>query len=176
MKSLIRKLETHKSNGIWHFTDRSNYESIKEHGGILSLRELKRRGIAIPRPGGNEWSHDADRFKKIDNYVHLAFIKNHPMLFCAKGDGRIDSAIWLKIDLSVLLVDGVMFCPEVANKTGTQIIGPIDAMNQIDFPALFNYMDYSDPQIKARRSAAKKSEILIPDIVPYENITEVING
>ncbi len=104
MQSVIRK---YGFDGIWHFTDRSNIELIQEHKGLLSLGEAERRGVLIPKPGGNEWSHDADKRKGVEEYVHLAFVDDHPMLFCAKQDGRITDPVWLKIKSEILLREGV---------------------------------------------------------------------
>jgi len=62
-----------KFDGVWHFTDRANLESIQQHG-LLSLAEAGRRNITIPVPGGNEWSHDADRKKGwTDMFIWLLF-------------------------------------------------------------------------------------------------------
>ena len=36
---------------FYHFTDNRNIESIKAHGGLLSLAELRRLDIEIPAPG-----------------------------------------------------------------------------------------------------------------------------
>jgi hypothetical protein len=173
MKTIIGR---YNFDGVWHFTDRSNLDSIKEHKGLLSLRELERRGITIPAPGGNEWSHDADRMKGVHEYVHLAFIDDHPMLYRAKQDGRIPAPIWLKIDASVLLQDGVRFCSEVSNKSGATILAAAEAIRQVDFDVLFTYMDWRNPEIQARRQAALKSEILVPDFIPIEKILGIKNG
>ncbi len=86
METILKK---YKFDGVWHFTDRSNIKLIKEHQGLLSLREAERRRIVIPAPGGNKWSHDADRIKGLHEYVHLAFVDDHPMLFRAKNEGRM---------------------------------------------------------------------------------------
>ncbi len=82
-------IKNYNFDGVWHFTDRANLDSIEKNKGLLSLGELERRGIEIPLPGGNEWSHDADRNKNLHEYVHLAFVDDHPMLFRAKEDNRI---------------------------------------------------------------------------------------
>lgn len=169
-------LTKYKFDGIWHFTDKSNLALIQEHGGLLSLGELEKRGIPIPIPGGNEWSHDADRMKGVQKYVHLAFLDDHPMLYRAKQDGRILNPIWLKIQASILLEDGVRFCSDVSNKSGVVILQAEEAKEEIDFDVLFTYMDWKDPEIQARRQAAIKSEILVPDFVPIEKILGFKNG
>ena len=161
---------------VWHFTDRSNLPLIEQQQGLLSLGELQRRGIQIPAPGGNEWSHDADQLKGVQEYVHLAFIDYHPMLYRAKQDSRITNPIWLKIDASVLLQDGVCFTCDVSNKSGVDILTAESAKDKIDFEALFTYMDSRDPVLKARRMAAVKSEILIPNMVPIQQILSYKNG
>ena len=173
MKSIIDK---YKFDGIWHFTDKSNIELIVQNQGLYSLVDLKRKGIAIPAPGGNQWSHDADALKGVHEYVHLASLDNHPMLYAAKQDGRIKEPVWLKIDSSILLDSGVKFTKEVSNKAGVQILTPEEAVQQIDFEVLFTFMDWKDPEVQARRRLALKSEILIPKHVPLNKILSIKNG
>jgi hypothetical protein len=95
-------LTRYRIDAVWHFTDRSNLALIQEHQGLLSLAESRRRGIKVPAPGGNDWSHDADEIKGVHEYVHLAFLDDHPMLYVAKKESRITDPVWLKIDASIL--------------------------------------------------------------------------
>jgi hypothetical protein len=169
-------LKRYRIEAVWHFTDRSNLESIQKTHGLLSLAELKRRGVEISVPGGNEWSHNADAIKGVNKYVHLAFIDYHPMLFCAKEASRILNPVWIKIDASILLEEGVRFTVDVSNKSGVQILTPDAARDLIDYEVLFTRMDWKDPDVKARRIAAVKSEILIPTIVPINKILGIKNG
>jgi len=173
MKMILKK---YKFDGVWHFTDRSNLELIEKHQGLLSFGEMERRKIKIPVPGGNQWSRDADKINGVHEYVHLAFVDDHPMLFLAKQEGRILNPIWLKIDSSILLQDGVQFCSEVSNKKGAIIFGVDKARKRIDFDVLFTRMDWRNPDIQARRQAAIKSEILVPKIVPIGKILSIKNG
>lgn len=165
-------IKKYSISGIWHFTDFANINSIKRNGGLLSLRTLKESGIPINIPGGNDWSHQADERLGIDDFVHLAFLPNHPMLFAAKNreEGRIEDPIWLKIDPSVMLRDGVQFAAEVANKSGAQLFDRNEVHKRIDFEVLFTRTDWSVPEIFARRKAAEKSEILVPKMIPVESI------
>ena len=169
MNTILAKYEF---DVIWHFTDKSNLDLIMEHKGLLSLGELERKGIDIPIPGGNNWSHDADRRKGVQEYVHLAFIDDHPMLYRAKQNGRIPDPIWLRIDSSILLEAGVRFTSDVSNKAGVAILQPEEAKEEIDFEVLFTHTDWGDPDIQERRQAAKKAEILIPDFVPIKKILD----
>lgn len=173
VKTIIKK---YGIDGIWHFTDKENLESIQKQGGLLSLRVLKERGLEIPAPGGNQWSHEADEFKGLDRYVHLTFVNHHPMMYTAKQDGRIKSPVWLKIDSSILLDSGVRCCSSVANCNGSELLDHREAAEQIDFEVLFTRMDWHDPEIHNRRNAAEKSEILVPDEVPIDKILSFNNG
>lgn len=173
MKSIIK---TYNFDGVWHFTDRSNLDSIQNNKGLLALGELERRCVAIPTPGGNEWSHDADRLKGLHEYVHLAFVDDHPMLFKARQDERIKDPIWLKIRAEIILEQDVLFCSDVSNKSGVCIFGHEQAKEEIDFEVLFTYMNWRDQDIQRRRQAAIKSEILIPLLVPIDMILGFKNG
>ena len=155
---------------VWHFTDGANIASIGRQGGLLPYAELRRRGVEIPAAGGNDWSHEADSWAGLDEYVHLALIPNHPMLYMAKKDGRIKQPCWLKIDVSILAVEGIRFTCEVANKSSAKLLTWEEAEDHVDWEVLFTRTDWSDPAIKARRQAAEKSQILIPGGVPLEKI------
>jgi len=106
----------------------------------------------------------------------MAFLDDHPMLYRAKQDGRITDPIWLKIDASILIEDGVRFCSDVSNKSGVAILDVDQAIEKIDFEVLFTYMDWKDPEIQQRRQAAIKSEILMPKMVQIDKILGFKNG
>ena len=173
---MINKLKQHGVKHLWHFTDKSNLELIEENDGLLSLRKITKDNISIPVFGGNQWSHDADRRKKLDKFVHLAFLDDHPMFYKAKQEERIKEPVWLSIDLSVLQVDNVKFSSDVSNKSGVLILDNDQATEEIDFEVLFTRTDWRNPEIQERRQTAIKSEILIPNIVPLEKIIGWKNG
>lgn len=173
MKNILKK---YNIDAVWHFTDEENLESIQEHGGIFSLEEIEERGILVAICGGNEWSHDADQQKGVDQYVHLAFVKDHPMLYKLKKSGKLLKPVWLKIDPTVILGEGVRFTNAVANKKGVPILDADDAKELIDFDILFTRMDWRNPMINFRRQQALKSEVLIPKCVPIDMIVGYTNG
>lgn len=153
---------------LWHFTDKKNIESIKNHG-LLSWKELERIGIAPTVPGGNTWSHDADKHVGVDNYVHLSFNKDNPMLYIATRDKRITDPVWLQIDLSVIGAD-TRYTNDVANKAGVPMLDNKTAIATIDFEALFKYMDFGIQGNKERKNAAAKSEVLVPIMIGLDKI------
>src|SRR5258705_7709978 len=113
---------------LFHFTDRRNLPSIQTTGGLLSYARLKEMGVEIPAPGGNDWSHEADAYRGMDQYVHLCFRPTHPMEHAARVDGRIVSSIFLNIHTEVVQIEGVRFTAGVSNKTGVETFSIEEAL------------------------------------------------
>jgi hypothetical protein len=84
----------------------------------------------------------------------------------------------LRIDRSILSEPGVMFVAGVGYAHGVNPIPAADAAAQglIDFDVLFTWMDWRDAEIQARRRAAELSEILVPEHVALDTITNMPNG
>jgi hypothetical protein len=154
-----------KSTGIchlFHFTDEENLPLIREHG-ILTYRELLKRGIVPPKTGGNEWSREADTYKGVDTYVHLCLLDQHPMEFVASRDGHLNRTRFLKISVDVLSYQDVMGCSDVANKAGVAILPIQQALDAMDLEILFGeVVNFQNVELRNRYNQARKSEVLIP--------------
>jgi len=161
---------------LYHFTDRRNLPSIREHGGLYPMTKLRKKNIKVVAPGGNEWSQDADGMKGMDAYVHLCFRNNHPMEYLARQEGRIGDTIFLQIHPDVLAFDGVLFTDDVANKSGVKTYTIDEARKIIDFEVLYTRADWSDSKIQKRLQQAKKCEILVPKKIKLEMIRNLPNG
>jgi hypothetical protein len=161
---------------LYHFCDRRNLPLIRELGGLYSLAKLEEMGVKIPAPGGNDWSHEADRDRGLDQYVHLCFRNNHPMEFIARQEGRIADSIFLQVHPDVLQLEGVRYAPDVSNKAGVSIYTIVEARGMIDFEVIYTRTDWKNPAIKQRLDQAEKCEILVPDHIPLELIRNLPNG
>lgn len=155
---------------FYHFTDRKNAASIREYGGLYSLAILRAKGVEIPAPGGNEWSHAADEMKGLDQYVHLCFRPNHPMEYVARQDGRISDSVYLQVHPDVLQINGVMFSADVSNKSGVEVVSLEGALAVIDFEVLYTRTDWNNSEIQKRLKQVEKYEILVPDHVSMKYI------
>ena len=164
---LIKNSTQH--NYLYHFTDESNFKTIKEHG-LLSKSELSRIGLTPAAFGGNDWSHDADRKKGILDYVNLCLTRNHPMCYLAKNDERIPNPRYLAIDPDILLVEGVRVALGVANRSDVEIYSINEAIKIMDLEVLYSRTDWRDPNVNARLKAAEKYEVLVPKSVPLNKI------
>ena len=133
----LRRVKT-----LYHFTDASNLASIRENDGLWSTAKLREMGIGF-HPGGNEQSLTADAMFGMDKFVHLSFTRDHPMAYIAKRDKRVNDLRWLYIDDSdaVLEIEGVRYCEEVANKSGTELCSIEYARETFDEVALFEFLD-----------------------------------
>lgn len=151
---------------FYHFTDSRNLASIRKRNGLLSCAELIRQNIPVVAPGGNEWSHDADVLSGVDDYIHLCFLDDHPMEYLAKQDGRIVQSVYLQVVPEVIGLEGVMFAPDVSNKSGVKLLPLEEAVRNMDFEVIYDHTDWRDPAVQARRKIAKKYELLVPRHVP----------
>jgi hypothetical protein len=140
------------------------------------MAALKRLGVMVPAPGGNEWSQTADCQSSMDQYIHLCFCKSHPMEYKAKQDGRIQESIFLNIDPSVLREEGVLFTIGVSNSSGIEKYTINQADSLIDFEVICERMDWNDNAILARRKKAEKCEILVPKKISINLIRNMPNG
>jgi len=154
-----------KYKSLFHFTDKANLPSISRYG-LLSKKEAGRKKIEIAAPGGNDWSHDADEFKGLGDYVNLCFTTNHPMCYLAGQDGRISDPEYLPIRPDVLSSKGVKIALGVANKAGTELLDLEEGLEQLDFEVLYTRTNWKNPEIQRRLRNVEKCEILVPKTIP----------
>jgi len=168
-------LEKYRCDSVWHFTDRANLESIREHG-LLSFAEARKRRVNISIRGGNELSQNLDSRYGLDRFVHLTFIPNHPMLYRACESGRIQNPLWIKIDSSVILSKDTQFCAGVSISNDAPILDAKQAKTAIDFEVLFANRPWENSALKPKWDEVRKSEILVPNFIPIDKILGIQNG
>ncbi len=169
-------VRTDRLRDLYHFTDTRNLPSIREHGGLFPLAELRRRGISIRAPGGSELSHRLDTERGLDEYVHLCFRAQHPMEHVARQDGRIAESVFLRIDARVAAWPDVRFASGIAYSTGFEIHAMDEAFKLIDFEVLYRYTDWRDSDIQERLKRATKYELLVPRKIPIALIRNIPDG
>lgn len=152
---------------FYHFTDTRNLPSIVQRGGIYPWAELNGDVLA---PGGNDWSHEADQRNGLDRYVHLCLLNEHPMEYRAKERGAILESRFLRIHPSIVYREGIIFFPDVSNKAGVTGLTLAQAADQMDFEVVYDRTDWRNEEIRGRRQAARKYELLIPGHVPLNMI------
>jgi ssDNA thymidine ADP-ribosyltransferase, DarT len=167
----IAKILSGTGRGFYHFTDTRNLPTIRQHG-LLSMSALRERNLIVA-PGGNDWSLDADKRSGMDNYVHLCFFKEHPMEYLATKEGRIQSSRFLKIDPSIIEIQGVMITNAVANRADTWPQPAEQMVAKLDLEVIYQRTDWKDPKIQVRLRAARLCELLIPKAIPLKMIRNI---
>jgi hypothetical protein len=161
---------------LYHFTDRRNLPLIRSRGGLFPLSKLEGDGVKVPAPGSDDGSRSVDRNRGLHRYVHLCFKSNHPMEHVARQEGRIGDTIFLQVHASVLLWDGVLFVPGMANASDAKFYTIEQARDLIDYDVLYTRTNWSDPQVQHRLQAAEKYEVLVPKVIPLALIRNLPNG
>ena len=166
--SVIETLQNQGINSIWHFTDKSNLDSIERYG-ILSLRGIIKDDIVVSRFGADNLSHTLDIHYGLDKYVHLALIKDHPMYHRAKQRGSIVYPVWIELDISILNKDKTVFSNRVANESGSKIYNIDKIEEKIDFNKMFHPDFWT-------RVEARKAEIMVANQIDADKIIGVYYG
>ena len=148
---------------LLHFTDQRNLPRISESGGLWATARLRQAGVEF-FPGGDEASLALDTRAGMDQYVHLCFRGAHPMAYRVVERDPGVQLRYLQVDRTIVYEPGVMFVPGVGYAHGVRPIPVAEASTQgmIDFEVLYNWMDWSVPNIQTRRQAAELCEILVP--------------
>jgi hypothetical protein len=76
----------------------------------------------------------------------------------------------------ILSWEGVLFTPDVSNKSGVATYPISSAVDLIDFEVLYARTDWNDPVIQQRLSLAEKSEILVPRMISLSMIRNFPRG
>lgn len=154
---------------VYHFTDEANLQTIEKYG-IQSLKNILNLHITVKHFGAEELSHILDTRRGLDKYVHLSFIRDHPMYYVAKTRGNIIKPIWIEIDSSVLYDKYTLFCDKVANQNDANIFSLDKVEHNIDFETMIYSSDFQ------KRKEARKAEIMAYDSISINKIKGVTYG
>ena len=135
---------------LYHFTDRRNLDSILKEG-LFSWSYLDRNSKFYVS-GGDNWSHQADELRGLQNYVRLSFCDDHPMAWRLHNDGH--RLVLIEIDVNVLLNSSVKFSDMNATKSYSSIGQGLDFVrNNINLSATQqHYVSRNSPLFDAHQS------------------------
>ena len=155
---------------LYHFTDRANIASIKKHGGLYSWDYCNKNGIVIPYQGGDGLSRSLDRKHSLEDYVRASFTRNHPMLFVAKKDGRIQNPVILEISVDVCYFQETQFADMNATKMEHMRGKYLRNLKSVHFNTIkqethFYLGEMEKPYFQA--------EVLVKTWIPIEYITNI---
>ena len=168
-KLIKEDLEYNNVSKLYHFTDSSNWESIKRYG-LLSWKFLDRYPSKFHyTSGANEISKRNDSRANLSDYVRLSFNDQLPQMHIAIKDGRINNPIILEIDTSVLYWITTKYSDRNATDNNSYIGSDLQAFNNIDFEIArrcrvpyYELEDYQKPYFQA--------EVLVKRHIPPQLI------
>ena len=157
---------------LYHFTDRSNLESIIKEGGLYSWMDCDRKGIKITKPGGEALSRALDCRHNLQEYVRVSFTTQHPMMYVAMQEGRISNPVILEIDPEVIYWKSSKYSDSNATRNDACVGENLDAFKKIHFNSVkarthFDLTDEEKPYFQA--------EILVKSFIPLECIKNITN-
>lgn len=157
---------------LYHFTDRSNLESIIKEGGLYSWMDCDKKGIKITKPGGEALSRALDYRHNLQEYVRVSFTTQHPMMYVAMQEGRISNPVILEIDPEVIYWKSSKYSDSNATRNDACVGENLDAFKKIHFNSVkarthFDLTDEEKPYFQA--------EILVKNFIPLECIKNIKN-
>ena len=152
---------------LYHFTDRSNLESIKKMGGLYSWDYMLRNNYEIKTPGGDNLSRMLDARYKLQNYVRISFCSNHPMMHIAKKEGRIHDPVLLEIDPVVVTFGDTLFSDRNATSNDHLRGADLIDMERIRFEVCkqANHFDLSE-----KEKPFYQAEVMVKEFIPAKYI------
>jgi len=164
-----------QQNGVitlYHFTDRANIASIKKYGGLFSWDYCDKNEIIIPYQGGGPLSRDLDRKYSLQDYVRISFTRNHPMMFVAQNEGRIQNPVILTISLDVCYFQETRFANMNATKMGHKQGKNLENLQSVHFNTVkqINHFDLDELE-----KPYFQAEVLVKTWIPIKCITNINN-
>ena len=168
---LFRKyIKRNDINCLYHFTDKSNLDSIIKNNGLYSQKFCIENNIIVNKPGGDELSHQLDKKANLDNFIRLSFTANHPMMYYALKEGRLSNPVILKIDSEVIYWLHSKYSDSNATSKYSKIRDDFKSLSVVDLKYIKS-VDYFD-SIEEKRKFYQ-AEILVREHIPIKFIKNV---
>ena len=168
-------LDKYQIKKFYHFTDRSNIESIIKHGGLYSWGDCIKKGIYVSHPGGSETSHALDEQEDLHFYTRISICKRHPMMYYAMKEGRIPNPVLLEIDTDILCQGGNIFSDKNAVRADANKGSSFSDFERIHFQTALSNTQFD---VSEDEKDYYQAEILVKNHIPLHyilNISDFIN-
>ncbi len=150
---------------IYHFTDRSNIESIIRCGGLYSWAFLEEHNISSKK-GGDSLSHSLDISRGLQDYVRLSPNTSHPMQYRLRQSGY--DLVTLEIHPIVLLMYGVLFSNKNATSSDVVVGGGAKYCDGVNKAAYLYFVKRTSEDF-----GVAQSEVLVKRFLPIKYIMNI---
>ena len=128
--------EQHGITKLYHVTDSSNWDNIKNNG-LFSPEVQTMRSVYPTITLGDSVSHHIDTVKGLTPYIHLSFTKNSPCLQEALDSGRLDeNYIILEFPIDILQGEDFLIYPESTGLIKSSSVKDIDELESLPWDAI----------------------------------------
>ena len=159
--------EQHGITKLYHVTDSSNWDNIKNNG-LFSPEVQTMRSVYPTITLGDSVSHHIDTVKGLTPYIHLSFTKNSPCLQEALDSGRLDeNYIILEFPIDILQGEDFLIYPESTGLIKSSSVKDIDELESLPWDAI-SADDYRMVSPEYRRFT--QAEILVKNYIPASKI------
>lgn len=163
-------LEKYQIKKFYHFTDRSNIESIVKNGGLYSWGDCISKCIKVAHPGGSDTSHELDEKENLHFYSRISICKRHPMMYFAMKEGRIPNPVLLEIDTDILYKDGNIFSDKNAVRADANKGPSFSDFERIHFKTALRNSQFD---VSEDEKDFFQAEILVKNHIPLHYILNI---
>jgi hypothetical protein len=158
-----------KIQALYHFTSVENLPSIRRMGALCSKQVLEDANLwPVSECGGNELSHNLDRWNDNWDKVALNFTPHTPMLYHKKQQCHLCFFV-IKVDVATFA--GVVFTDTNATSSNQRRGEGPEGLDLVNFDAVRSLPRPWDRDGWVRPVQA---EILVPDRIPLNYVSEVV--
>ena len=163
-RAMLQYLEANGIKYFYHFTDRSNIDSIKKYGGLFSWHYCEEKGIVISKPGGDSLSRSLDSGNGLEDYVRCSFCTDLPMRHTLAQKGY--NLVLLRIKADVALIEGTLFSDMNATDNEHHHGGTLDDLKMVNLTAV------REPYVSRENWSFKfhQAEVLVKTFIPLRYI------
>lgn len=163
---ILKVLQSHDIEYLYHFTHKSNLNQIKELGGLYSWVQLDKMNKSYIRGGGSNslLSKSLDEKNGVSDYVHLSFCFEHPMIPIDDKD-----IVILLVHPIVCLMKETLFCNMNATDRRHSIGPNVENLQKVNFGS--TKMTYV-PKV-SKLFKPKQAEVLVKNFIPLKYIINV---
>ncbi|MFX1525296.1 MAG: DUF4433 domain-containing protein [Promethearchaeota archaeon] len=166
-KEMKEILNQNEITEVYHFTSINNIPSIFNEGGLLSVNELRNRGLEnLVDYGGNILSRSLNGSHETLDYIKLSFRKKQPMAYHVEQNKHI---VVLIIDPEIILIDGVLLSNENSTASNCIIDNGVNGLLMIDFESIKDDVAWRD----SKKKKSIQAEILVPNRIDLEMIKKI---
>lgn len=161
---------------FYHFTEKSNLQSIRKYRGLYSWYYCKQKNILIPSPGGDYDSRNLDVRHGLQDYVRLSFCHKHPMAYVKRNEAlkrnEYKDFVILHIAIDVAGFMDTQFSDMNAADNRENHGGSYQDLKNVNIPLTkSNYLAIIDPLLKKQYQA----ECMVKTFIPIEYIVNIDN-